>query len=82
MTTTNKATLTQGSINEVLTRLTIPMIFGLFAMVAFNLIDAYFVGLMGTNELAALSFTFPVVMVLGAIGMGMSMGVSIRRMQT
>ena len=76
MTTTNKATLTQGSINEVLTRLTIPMIFGLFAMVAFNLIDAYFVGLMGTNELAALSFTFPVVMVLGAIGMGMSMGAS------
>jgi putative MATE family efflux protein len=76
MAKTHKDTLTQGSINKVLTRLTIPMIFGIFGMVAFNLIDAYFVGLMGTNELAALSFTFPVVMVLGAIGMGMSMGAS------
>lgn len=52
------------------------MIFGIFSMVAFNLVDTYFVGRIGTPELAALSFTLPVVLVLGAIGMGMSMGAS------
>ncbi|RMG66582.1 MAG: MATE family efflux transporter [Bacteroidetes bacterium] len=71
-----KATLTQGPIAPMLIRLTIPMVFGIFSMVAFNLVDTYFIGQEGTLELAALSFTLPVVMVLGAIGMGMSMGAS------
>ena len=60
----------------MLTRLTLPMVFGVFSMVAFNLVDTFFIGQEGTLELAALSFTLPVVMVLGAIGMGMSMGAS------
>ncbi|GAB4417360.1 MAG: MATE family efflux transporter [Bacteroidia bacterium] len=71
-----RATLTEGPIAAQLTKLTIPMVFGVFSMVAFNLVDTYFVGQIGTEQLAALSFTLPVVMVLGAIGMGMSMGAS------
>jgi putative MATE family efflux protein len=53
------------------------MIGGIFAMSAFNLADAYFVAKLGTAELAAISFTFPVVMVVGAIAMGLGMGASI-----
>ncbi|MEO1450998.1 MAG: MATE family efflux transporter, partial [Bacteroidota bacterium] len=71
-----RATLTTGPINATLIRLTIPMIFGIFSMVAFNLVDTFFVGRIGTDSLAALSFTLPVVLVLGAIGMGVSMGAS------
>ena len=46
----------------VLAKLTGPMILGIMGMIIFNLVDTYFVGRLGTKELAALSFTFPVVM--------------------
>ena len=72
----SRATLTEGPIGAQLTKLTIPMVFGIFSMVAFNLVDSFFVGRLGTVELAALGYTIPVVMVLGAIGMGMSTGAS------
>ena len=54
--------LTQGNIKKHLVRLTGPMIFGILGLTIFNLVDTYFVGLLGTNELAALSFTFPIVL--------------------
>jgi putative MATE family efflux protein len=40
----------------------------------YNLTDTYFVSQLGTNALAAMGFTFPVVMIVGAISSGMSMG--------
>jgi len=68
--------LTEGSVPVHLTKLTVPMIGGLFAIIAFNLTDTYFVARLGTAELAAISFTFPVVMVVGALAMGLGMGLS------
>lgn len=68
--------LTEGSIGKLLFRLTVPMIFGTLSMVIFNLIDAFFVGRLGTNELAALSFTYPVVLVIGSLAMGLGIGSS------
>lgn len=59
-----------------LVRLTVPMIWGLFSIVAFNLIDTYFVSLLGTDELAAIGFTVPVVIVVGSIALGLGIGVS------
>jgi putative MATE family efflux protein len=50
------------------------MIGGVFAIVAFHLADTYFVSKLGTQALAAMGFTFPVVMLIGSIGMGMGMG--------
>lgn len=47
---------------------------GMISMVAFNLIDTYFVGKLGKNELAALSFTFPVIMVIFSIIQGLGIG--------
>ncbi len=72
----NKAVLIEGPIGKILFRLTVPMIFGILGMVAFNLVDTYFVGQLGTIELAALSFTLPVVLVVSSLAMGLGMGVA------
>jgi len=56
--------------------MTVPMIFGMVGMVAFNLVDTFFVGQLGTQELAALSFTFPIIMVIGSLAMGIGVGSS------
>jgi putative MATE family efflux protein len=56
--------------------MTLPMIGGVFAIMAFNLTDTYFVSRLGTRPLAAISFTFPVVMVVGSIAMGLGLGLS------
>ncbi len=71
-----KQSLTEGSIRQRLTKLTLPMVWGILAIVAFNLADTYFVGQLGTNQLAAMSFTFPVVMTLGSLAMGLGIGAS------
>ncbi len=52
------------------------MLFGFLAMSAFNTADTYFVGQLGTTELAAMSFTFPVIMVLNSVSLGMGVGLS------
>jgi MATE family, multidrug efflux pump len=70
------ASLVEGPIGPILIKLTIPMLFGIMGLVIFNLIDTIYVGRLGTTELAALSFTFPVVMVVASIGLGIGIGAS------
>ena len=69
-----QAKLTQGSVGIHLVQLTLPMIWGVFAVIAFSLADTYFVAQLGTQALAAMSFTFPVVMGLGSVAMGLGTG--------
>lgn len=76
MTKPGNASLIEGPINPILVKLTIPMLFGILGMVVFNLVDTIYVGRLGTAELAALSFTFPVVMVVTSIGLGIGVGAS------
>ena len=71
-----KAYLTDGPIGATLFRLTLPMILSLLAMVSFNLIDTFFIGQLGAEELAAIGFTFPVVFVIGGIAMGLGIATS------
>lgn len=66
--------LLKGSIPKHIFRLALPSIAGMFSFTIFNLTDTYFVSQLGTNALAAMGFTFPIVMVVGAISSGMSMG--------
>lgn len=70
------AKLIEGPVGKTLVRLTIPMIVGIMGMVAFNLVDTFFVGQLGTVQLAAISFTFPVVFVIGSIALGLGVGAS------
>ena len=76
MNSNHTATLTDGPIGKTLLRLTLPMMVGMLGMVVFNLVDAYFIGKLGTNELAAMTFTLPVVMLVGSIAMGLGVGTS------
>ena len=71
-----KAVLTEGPVGRTLTRLTVPMVAGIVGMVAFNLTDTFFVSRLGTTELAALSFTFPLVLVLVRFTLGLGIGAS------
>ncbi|MBE7380652.1 MAG: MATE family efflux transporter [Leptolyngbya sp. SIO1E4] len=71
-----KRRLTEGPVGSQLIKLTLPMVWGVFAIIAFNLVDTYFVGQLGTAQLAAMSFTFPVVMTLGSLAMGLGIGAS------
>ncbi len=71
-----KAVLTEGPVGRTLVRLTVPMVAGIVGMVAFNLTDTFFVGRLGTIELAALSFTFPVVLVIVRFTLGIGIGAS------
>ncbi len=73
---TKEARLIDPPVGGTLFRMTVPMIFGILAMVAFHLTDTFFVAQLGTNALAAMSFTFPVVFVIHSISMGLGVGVS------
>ncbi len=71
-----KINLTEDPVGSILLRMTAPMLAGVFSMVAFNLADTFFVARLGTRELAAMSFTFPVVMFVHSITMGLGMATS------
>ena len=68
--------LTQGPITKKLISLTIPMVFGMLSMVIFNLVDTFYVSRLGTAELAAMGFTFPVVMFILSIALGFGIATS------
>ncbi|MCD6287630.1 MAG: MATE family efflux transporter, partial [Candidatus Hydrogenedentes bacterium] len=69
-----KARLVNGSVSRSLLNLAAPMTAGIFAITAFNLADTYFVARLGTRELAAMSFTFPVVMLVQSVALGLGLG--------
>ncbi len=71
-----KSQLTEGQVSIQLLKLSLPMVWGVLSILAFSLADTYFVAQLGTTELAAISFTFPVVTVLSSIAMGLGTGVS------
>ncbi|GAB5500073.1 MAG: MATE family efflux transporter [Pseudohongiellaceae bacterium] len=68
--------LTEGPVRDKLFRLWLPMIGGVLAVKAIDISDAYFVGQLGSDSLAAISFTFPVVMTLISLSIGLSSGAS------
>ncbi len=71
-----RANLTQGPVRDHLLSLTLPMIVGLIAMMGFYLADTLFVAQLGSDALAAMSFTFPVVMTITSLGIGLMAGTS------
>ncbi len=72
----DRAVLTEGNLKRQIVHLAIPMMFGMLGLSVFNIVDTIYVGLLGTKPLAALSFTFPVVLILNSIALGMGVGVS------
>lgn len=72
----DKHGLLSAPVSRVIKQMAIPMGYGLFAILAFNLVDTYFVSLLGTEALAAISFTFPVTFFVSALAMGLGTGLS------
>jgi putative MATE family efflux protein len=69
-----KRDLTQGSVGKNITAQALGMMIGMLSMVGYNLVDTFFVGKLGTAQLAAMSFTFPVTMAANSIALGLGVG--------
>jgi putative MATE family efflux protein len=63
-----------GQVGPALARLTLPMIVGIAAASFSGAIDAYFIGQLGSRELGAYGFSFPVSLVLNSLMMGLAIG--------
>ncbi|MGL1958547.1 MAG: MATE family efflux transporter [Colwellia sp.] len=68
--------LLEDPVANTLKRMTIPVIYGMVLLMTFNLIDTFFVGLLGTKPLAAISFTFPVTFTVISLTIGLGIGAS------
>ncbi len=70
------ARLTQGPVDKTLISLSRHMALGIVSIILFNVVDTFYIGQLGARELAAISFTFPVTMVVISLAMGLSIGTS------
>ncbi len=71
-----RVNMTTGPIGPAIISLMIPMMVGMIALVSYNIADTWFIGRLGTLELAAVSFTFPVAFIVNALSMGLGIGTS------
>lgn len=71
-----KIDMTQGDIRQILTGMTVPVLFGMITLMSFNLVDTFFISMLGTHELAAVSFTFPVTFTVISLAIGLGIGTS------
>ncbi len=71
-----KKDIFERPVKEALVLMTAPVILGMLTTFLFQLVDTYFVGQLGTSELAAISFAFPVYFLLVSMFMGMASGLS------
>lgn len=71
-----KAKLARGSIAGHLVGQTAPAIIGVAAIMSIGLVDSYFIGQLGREELAAIAFIFPVGVALASLGVGVMVGVN------
>lgn len=76
MSSKRKKSLLTGSILSHLVRLTLPMMIGIVAIFTSNLINAFYVGHLGTVQLASLGFSFPATFAVMSIGLGLGAGTS------
>ncbi|NVK23449.1 MAG: MATE family efflux transporter [Gammaproteobacteria bacterium] len=68
--------LLTAPIAPVLKKMTSQVMFGMVMLMSFNLIDTFFIGLLGTEPLAAISFTFPVTFTIISLSIGLGIGTS------
>ena len=62
----------EGSVPSTLLKLGLPTMIGMLVSALYNVVDAYFVGRLGTSQMGAVSIVFPVAQVI--IGLGMMFG--------
>jgi putative MATE family efflux protein len=72
----NVVLFTEGPVRHHIKRMSVPMLWGMMATVAAALADTYFLAQLGTAHLAAITFTFPVVMLFMSLTLGLASGFS------
>jgi putative MATE family efflux protein len=73
---TSPLDLLNNDIAITLRKMTLPMIAGMVVLMTFGLVDTFFIGMIGTQELAAISFTFPVTFTVISLNIGLGIGTS------
>jgi len=68
--------LLHDPIQPTLWRMTWPVVIGVLTLISFNVVDTFFVGMLGTDPLAAVSFTFPVTFTVVSLAIGLGIGTS------
>ncbi|MGX5913631.1 MATE family efflux transporter [Aliidiomarina sp. Khilg15.8] len=63
-------------IAKTLWGMTWPMVFGVATLISFNVVDTFFISLLGTEALAAIGFTFPVTFTVISLTIGLGIGTS------
>ncbi|MGY3619226.1 MATE family efflux transporter [Bradyrhizobium sp. USDA 10063] len=66
--------LSDSNLSSLILRLAIPSIVGVSINALQQVVNAIFVGALGTQAIAAVSMTFPIVVLLTAIGQGIGIG--------
>lgn len=75
MNTKNLQMLAEGNMTKTLLKLCLPSVAAMAITGVYNIVDAYFIGRMGsTDAVGALSVLFPLLMILTAVGSGISVG--------
>ncbi|MBV7265034.1 MATE family efflux transporter [Erythrobacter ani] len=72
----SSAKLVRGGIPGHLVGQTLPAIIGVAAIMSIGLVDAYFIGKLGSDALAAISFIFPISVALTSLGVGVMVGIN------
>ena len=68
--------LASGPVGRHLIDMTVPVLFGIAMMMGQALIDAWFIGQVGVDALAAYSFGFPILMIVTSVAIGLGAGTS------
>ncbi len=68
----SKYNLTEGDLYKPLMLLSLPIVFSQLMQVAYNLVNTYWVGHIGPNAVASVSFAFPIVFLLISVASGFS----------
>lgn len=72
----SSARLVSGSIPGHLLSQTLPAVIGVAAIMSIGIVDAYFIGQLGSAPLAAISFIFPVAVATTSLGVGVMVGIN------
>jgi putative MATE family efflux protein len=74
--TAEKARLTEGPVGKHLVAMTAPVLLGIITMMGQALVDAWFLGRVGDRALAAYAFSFPILMIVTSVAIGLGAGTS------
>ena len=73
---TENARLTSGPVGGHLVAMTVPVLLGIATMMGQALVDAWFLGRVGDLALAAHAFSFPILMIVTSVSIGLGAGTS------